>query len=194
MRTPAATQIVAALAAEHAALLKFAALLEREQAMLVENRTNQLLELSGQKTTDALNLDRLAETRRALLKENISQPGIAPSGITKAAHPPPDYPGAAPARSTPPDARPAGGLGADAIRVWLETHSQEGLDIWQKIRGLAVRAQQLNHTNGELIQMKLRHNQQTLAVLSNAADKANLYGPDGQHSFSTGSGRSLGSG
>ena len=170
------TKLSTALTAEHGALVNFVALLEREQGMLVENRTDQLMELSGQKTTDALNLDRLAETRRALLKENISQPGIAPGGITKAALP------------------PSGGLGADAIRVWLETHSQEGLDIWQKIRGLAVRAQQLNHTNGELIQMKLRHNQQTLAVLSNAADKANLYGPDGQHSFSTGSSRSLGSG
>lgn len=152
--------MLAALVAEHAALLKFVALLEREQAMLVENLTDQLLELSEQKSNDALNLGRLAETRRALLQKNI----------------------------------PEKNLQADAILAWLKTHSPEGLSIWQKLRASADRAQQLNLTNGELIQMKLRHNQQSLAVLVKAADKANLYGPNGQHSFSPGSGRSLGSG
>jgi hypothetical protein len=41
--------------------------------------------------------------------------------------------------------------------------------------------------------MKLRHNRQALAALSRAADRANLYGPDGQHNFTGGGGRSLGS-
>jgi len=85
-------------------------------------------------------------------------------------------------------------LSAEAIHTWLKAHSTEGLAIWQEIRALAKQAQQINNTNGELIQMKLRHNQQSLAVLSNAVNKANLYGPDGQTSFSPGSGRSLGSG
>ena len=85
-------------------------------------------------------------------------------------------------------------LSAEAIHTWLKAHSTEGLSIWQEIRALAKQAQQTNNTNGELIQMKLRHNQQSLAVLSNAVNKANLYGPDGQTSFSPGSGRSLGSG
>ena len=85
-------------------------------------------------------------------------------------------------------------LSAEAIHAWLEAQSAEGLAIWQEIRTLAKQAQQINNTNGELIQMKLRHNQQSLAVLSNAVNKANLYGPDGQTSFSPGSGRSLGSG
>lgn len=177
MKIPAANQLVAALTAEHAALLKFVALLEREQTLLVENLTDQLLDLSGKKTTDALNLDRLAGMRRALLQKVIPQAGIAPAG---------DKPGA----GNPPPNNP----GPDTIYTWLKTHNPEGLNIWQKIRAMADHAQQLNHTNGELIQMKLRHNQKSLAVLSNAADKANLYGPNGQHSFSPGSGRSLGSG
>lgn len=158
MKHSSSPQLLSALTAERAALLKFVALLEREQGMLVENLTDQLLELSEQKSTDTLNLNEIAETRRALLHKNIPQ------------------------------------LGADAIRAWLETHSQEGLAVWQEIRVLAERAQQLNQANGELIQMKLRRNQQLLAVLGNAVNKANLYGPDGQASFSPGSGRSLGSG
>jgi flagella synthesis protein FlgN len=85
-------------------------------------------------------------------------------------------------------------LGIDSIHAWLRTHSPEGLAIWQKTILLAQRSQQLNRTNGELIQMKLRHNQQSLSVLSNAVNKASLYGPDGQPNFSPGSGRSLGSG
>jgi flagella synthesis protein FlgN len=85
-------------------------------------------------------------------------------------------------------------LSAEAIRAWLEAHSREALATWQEVRKLAERAQQINNTNGELIQMKLRHNQKSLTVLINAVNKANVYGPDGQTSFSPGSGRSLGSG
>lgn len=150
--------MLAALTAEQRALLNFLALLEREQRMLVENLTDQLLELSEQKSTDALSLNGLAQARRDLLQQNIPQ------------------------------------LSADSIHAWLGTHSPECQVLWQKIRTMTDRAQQTNRTNGELIQMKLRHNQQSLAVLSNAADKANLYGPDGQPNFSPGSGRSLGSG
>lgn len=158
MKQSSSPQLLSVLTAERAALLNFIALLEREQGMLVENLTDQLFELSEQKSTDALNLNELAETRRALLRKNLPQ------------------------------------LGADAIRAWLETHSPQALTIWLEILALAERAQRFNQTNGELIQMKLRRNQQLLTVLSNAVNKANLYGPDGQTSFSPGSGRSLGSG
>lgn len=158
MKQDTITQLQAALAAERAALLSFLSLLEREQEMLVENLTDPLLELSEKKSTDALGLNQLAETRRSLLRKNIPV------------------------------------FSVEAIHAWLRAHSPEGLAVWQEILALAERARQLNHTNGELIQMKLRHNQQTLAVLSNAVNKANLYGPDGQPSFSPGSGRSLGSG
>ena len=169
MKQSSSPQLLSALTAERAALLKFIALLEREQGMLVENLTDQLFELSEQKSTDALDLNKLAETRRALLGTPQSD-------------------------ATPARGAPSGGLGADAISAWLKTHSPQGLAIWHEIRTLAERAQRLNQANGELIQMKLRRNQQLLTVLSNAVNKANLYGPDGQTSFSPGSGRSLGSG
>jgi len=158
LKPSSSPQLLSALSAERTALLNFIALLEREQGMLVENLTDQLLELSEQKSTDALGLTRLAEARRAMLRKNLPQ------------------------------------LDAESIRAWLGTHSPQGLAVWQEILALAQRAQQFNQTNGELIQMKLRRNQQLLAVLSNAVNKANLYGPDGQTSFSPGSGRSLGSG
>lgn len=83
-------------------------------------------------------------------------------------------------------------LESAAIQAWLTQNCVQGLALWQEIRVMAEQAQQLNHINGELIQMKLRHNQQTLTVLSHAVNKANLYGPDGQTDFAPGSGRSLG--
>lgn len=84
-------------------------------------------------------------------------------------------------------------LGAETIQTWLKTHNQQGWQLWIEIRALAERARQLNQSSGELIQMKLRHNQQALAVLGNAANQANLYGPDGHPSFAPGSGRPLAS-
>ncbi len=82
---------------------------------------------------------------------------------------------------------------AEGVYDWLERNSAEGLAIWQEIRQLAESSRQLNHINGELIQMKLRHNQQSLTALTRAVNQANLYGPDGQTNFSPGSVRSLGS-
>lgn len=154
---PLLVQLLPVLTSEHAALLNFVGLLEREQEILVENRTDQLLELSGQKSTDALSLNELTETRRSLLQKNIPQ------------------------------------LSLDTIRAWLKTHSPDGLAIWLEVIALAKRAQRLNQINSELVQMKLRHNQQSLAVLNNAVKKTTLYGSDGQPSFSAGNGRSLGS-
>lgn len=158
MEPTSVARILAALTAEHAALLNFVALLEREQAMLVENLTDQLIEFSEKKSTGALDLNKLAQERRALLQEVIQR------------------------------------LDVDAIQAWLGVHCPHGLAIWQQTLTLAKRSHQLNQINGELIHMKLRHNQQSLAVLSNALNKANLYGPDGQPNFTPGSGRTLGSG
>lgn len=170
------TKLLAALTAERAALLNFTALLEREQAMLVENSTDQLLELSEQKSSDAISLNELAGTRRSLFQKNIPQLDIDA------------------AKGDPQGAQLSTNRSADTVRAWLQMHNPECLPVWQEILTLVGRAKQLNNTNGELIQIKLRHNQQTLTVLSNAVNKANLYGPDGQTSFSPGSGRSLGSG
>ncbi len=83
-------------------------------------------------------------------------------------------------------------LDFSVVKNWLSLNSQEGLSLWMEVRALSEQAQQLNQINGELIQMKLRHNQQTLTALSQAVSQANVYGPDGQTNFSAGTGRSLG--
>lgn len=158
MSQPAGSSLLAALNAERAALSDFIALLKREQGMLTENNTEQLIELSEQKSNVALQLSRLGEARRALLQNHIPQLSLA------------------------------------TIQAWLEKHSPAALATWREVLVLAEQAHQLNNVNGELIQMKQRHNQQALLVLSNAVNKANLYGPNGQPNFSPGSGRSLGSG
>ena len=73
MKQPSSSQLLTTLTAERAALLNFVALLEREQGMLVENRTDQLLDLSKQKSTAALGLNELAKTRHNLLQGNPPQ-------------------------------------------------------------------------------------------------------------------------
>lgn len=78
------------------------------------------------------------------------------------------------------------------MEIWLKEQTSDALPIWNEIQELAQEAQRLNSTNGELIQVRLRHNQQALVALRNASNNAALYGPDGQHNLS-GSGRTLGS-
>lgn len=79
------------------------------------------------------------------------------------------------------------------MELWLKSHAPKEQPVWSEIRQLAARAQQLNHTNGEMIQVKLRYNQQALTVLHGAANNATtLYGRDGQPSL-PGAGRKLGS-
>lgn len=79
------------------------------------------------------------------------------------------------------------------MTAWLQANAANNLPVWHNILQLAEQAQQLNRTNGILIQTRLRHNQQALMVLQNAAHGSNgLYGPDGQPNLSA-SGRTLGS-
>ena len=79
------------------------------------------------------------------------------------------------------------------MQEWLKRHEPNGLPLWQEIRQLAMQAHSLNQTNGELIKIKLRYNQQALGVLYGAAQSAaGLYGPDGQTNLPSG-GRTLGS-
>lgn len=67
---------------------------------------------------------------------------------------------------------------------WLRKNAPQGLPTWQEARRLAAQAHSLNKTNGELIQIKLRYNQQALAALAGAAQNAaGLYGADGQASL-----------
>ena len=80
------------------------------------------------------------------------------------------------------------------IDAWLQAHAADSLPVWHDIKNLAANAREMNRSNGNLIQVKLRHNQQALAALRNAVNSASgLYGPDGQPHLPT-SGRTLGSG
>lgn len=80
------------------------------------------------------------------------------------------------------------------IEAWLQTYAADSLPVWHDIQNMAAHAQQMNRSNGELIQVKLRNNQQALTVLRNAVNSASgLYGPDGQPHLPA-SGRTLGSG
>lgn len=78
--------------------------------------------------------------------------------------------------------------------AWIQKHASGSRAVWDEIRELAARAHHLNQTNGEVIQLKLRSNQQALSALLGAAKSAaGLYGRDGQPSMPV-SGRTLGSG
>lgn len=79
------------------------------------------------------------------------------------------------------------------MRDWLTRPGNNRLEAaWQQLLELARQAKQLNETNGQLIALRLQHNQQALAVLMAAANQAMTYGPDGQQRPS-GGGRTLGS-
>ncbi len=83
--------------------------------------------------------------------------------------------------------------GARDMLEWLKRNAPQGIPKWHETRQLATHVQNLNQTNGELIQIKLRYNQQALGVLYGAAQStAGLYGADGQPNLPSGS-RTLGS-
>lgn len=151
-------KLLAAMSAERDALRGFVGLLEREQNALVENQTDHLLKLSEQKSTSALALAELIETRHALLKNCLTE------------------------------------ISTESIQTWLQMYNRHGLVLWLEICALAEHARQLNQNSGELIKMKLRHNQQLLTALGGAANKSGLYGRDGQPRFAPDSSRSLGNG
>lgn len=149
--------VQAVLQDERDAMRDFVALLEREQAALIENLTDAVLELAGQKSEQAIRLNALVETRTALFKQRYS--GLAPA----------------------------------IIQQELQLRDPHSWNLWLELRDYAEHAQRLNQSSGELIQLKLRHNQQALNVLNNATQQADLYGANGQPSFTPGSGRPLGS-
>jgi flagella synthesis protein FlgN len=67
------------------------------------------------------------------------------------------------------------------VEEWIRKNSPQALPTWHEARQLAAHVHRLNLTNGELIQIKLRYNQQALGVLYGAAQStAGLYGADGQ--------------
>lgn len=82
----------------------------------------------------------------------------------------------------------------DNMEAWMAKHAPASQSVWSEIRNLAAQAQQINITNGELINASMRHNQQALGALYNSSKStAALYGPDGQSNINS-SGRHLGSG
>ncbi len=85
------------------------------------------------------------------------------------------------------------GLPPASIQRELQIKDPHSWNVWLELRDYAERAQHLNQSSGELIQLKMRHNQQALSILNNAANQANLYGANGQPSFTPGTGRQLGS-
>jgi flagella synthesis protein FlgN len=79
--------------------------------------------------------------------------------------------------------------------TWLKQHTAdfpEAEKIWAELLSKARHAQELNKANGIMIEQKLRHNQQALAILQAAANHASTYGPDGQTLAGKRSGRPLG--
>ena len=71
------------------------------------------------------------------------------------------------------------GDSADMAGDERAAREQGCLESWQQVRGRAWRAAQLNHFNGQLINIRLTNNQRLLNDLRALAGK-DLYGPDGQ--------------
>lgn len=68
----------------------------------------------------------------------------------------------------------------EGMKAWLKLQVPAVKQSWEKLLASAQTAQQLNQTNGKLIQTHLQHNQQALSALMNAANRADVYGADGQ--------------
>jgi len=82
------------------------------------------------------------------------------------------------------------------VTAWEARYDPDGRSgagrAWGELLALARSAKRLNEENGALINMKLQHNQQALAVLHGVATQTtNLYGPDGQ-AYNASLGRPLG--
>jgi flagella synthesis protein FlgN len=72
--------------------------------------------------------------------------------------------------------------------AWLDKNASEiDRQAWSWLCELAAEARELNALNGKLIGLHMQHNQQALAALMAAADKATTYGPDGQQQSGVGS-------
>jgi flagella synthesis protein FlgN len=67
-----------------------------------------------------------------------------------------------------------------SMESWLSSQPAQVVAAWNALLEAAKTAQQLNQTNGKLIESQLQSNQQALNVLANAANKSAVYGSDGQ--------------
>lgn len=67
------------------------------------------------------------------------------------------------------------------MEAWLTRAGNENQrHDWRLLLDLATSARDLNETNGKLIALHLDKNQQAFATLVTAANRATLYGPNGQ--------------
>lgn len=78
-----------------------------------------------------------------------------------------------------------------SLTQWLKAQPGTLRDVWGALLLKAGEARSLNRRNGEIIRIHMQHNRQALTVLLDVADRAAVYGPDGQPRPST-SGRILG--
>jgi flagellar biosynthesis protein FlgN len=146
--------------------------------------TEYLSSLNDERTTLCAFVDLLENEQRILLGQHSDE--LLPLAETKI-----QYANKIKSLSTarlgylPPDIR--------NMEEWLKQNIPQALPAWKDTRQLASHVYRLNQTNGELIQIKLRYNQQALNVLFGAAQSAaGLYGADGQTNQPTAS-RTLGS-
>ena len=80
------------------------------------------------------------------------------------------------------------------VESWLRSNAPIALDVWKDIQNMGLQAQQSNKINGELIQVRMRYNQQAVQALLGASEQtAGLYDTKGKTNM-PGSGRTLGSG
>ncbi|MFH2135805.1 MAG: flagellar protein FlgN [Pseudomonadota bacterium] len=80
------------------------------------------------------------------------------------------------------------------VESWLRSNAPIALDVWKEIQNMGLQAQQSNKINGELIQVRMRYNQQAVQALLGASEQtAGLYDTKGKTNM-PGSGRTLGSG
>lgn len=130
---------------------RFVVLLREEQAALGAGLVDSLSELIDRKSSVAEELAAIAARRNAALASE----GFAPDRI--------------------------------GIEGWLAQASGADAAIrnsvaagWASVLAQAGEARELNRLNGELIQVRMRHNSQALEALLGASRPLSLYGPDGQ--------------
>lgn len=68
----------------------------------------------------------------------------------------------------------------EEVKLWIKGAPQETQSLWNSLLQLAAEIKKINYVNGKLINTRLQYTQQILSSLMGAANRANLYGPDGQ--------------
>lgn len=149
----------------------FAALLKAE----IEALQNFLLILQSEhKALTEGNIDKLTEFSRLKSEQAVQLSQLS------AGHPP--------ALS---DAGPSVRDITESIRKMDPDGKHDLMRFWEKLMDLAKQARYQNQLNGAMIEAQMKHNQQALAILQEAARQSSLYGPDG-HAKAMGTGRQLG--